>query len=390
MLVTGRVHGALQARRDEFVLADGRARQERGKCAELFHRLSGMNQAEVEARLGGVEWPGARPTAELTQHGLRVPFEKNWGDIQAARGWALETLRGVRTAAVDGSQIAASKEFATPLSLIQVAWFVNPHDPDVPYTKDVHNEVLRPGDQGSDAGEYVFTESRVNQRRYVLEMETAARLMAEARSSRKSLVFHDGSLVLSFTDRMSPDNRDVYLNALFACLDASGKYRVPLAGYVDLSLASDLAGMLSAVFDIPRPMSTDGEVLASQLGPLDRTAAFVCARGDILPRYARPDHDYSAEICFVYLQTGNSRPPARIDFPRWVLDSGLLDAMIDVIRAEVIVGGGYPYALETADAAAVLTVEDRMQFYGMWQRFASDAGLEISLPGKTSSKVRRR
>jgi hypothetical protein len=148
--------------------------------------------------------------------------------------------------------------------------------------------------------------------------------------------------------------------------------------------------MLRHVFDLPEGTVADGALLASRLGPLDRTSAFRSARGDILPRYRQDEHDYSEDLCFVYLQTGHDRLPARIDLPRWVLDGGLLDHVVDVIRAEIVVGSGYPYTLEAADAAAVLTTEDRQAFYRLWQEFALSAGLPSVARAKMASKARRR
>jgi hypothetical protein len=110
-------------------------------------------------------------------------------------------------------------------------------------------------------------------------------------------------------------------------------------------------------------------------------------------------------MCFLYLKTGQDRFPARLDFPRWILDAdpgtpakawvsgqvpSLLDRVVDLVRAEVVVGCGYPYALETADAAAVLTAEDRMSFYRLFHEFARANGIQASLPGKSISKLHRR
>ena len=91
------------------------------------------------------------------------------------------------------------------------------------------------------------------------------------------------------------------------------------------------------------------------------------------------------------MTTGLDRYPARIDFPRWMLEEeGLLDRVLDVVRAEIVVGAGYPYPIETADAAAVLTGEDRMAFYRLFHDFAQAQGLHTSLPAKSISKAHRR
>jgi len=96
---------------------------------------------------------------------------------------ALERLRGVPTVAVDGSQIPASKEFAVPVSLVQVAWFENPHAPDLPYVKDVLNEIVTAGDEAEDLEEYALAESRLNPRRFALEVDADyARALADPNS----------------------------------------------------------------------------------------------------------------------------------------------------------------------------------------------------------------
>jgi hypothetical protein len=204
------------------------------------------------------------------------------------------------------------------------------------------------------------------------------------------LVLIDGTFVLSFAGRMSTDVRDIYLRALFRLLRASERLRVPVIGFVDLSYASDLTGMLRSAFDLADGNVFDAQVLAPQMGPFDRTAAFRCARGDVLPFYRSGDLDLSEDLYFVYLETGHARLPARVDFPRWMLEAGVLDHVLDVLRAEIVVGSGYPYPLETADAAAVLTSEDRMAFYRLFHEFARESGLAVSLPAKSISKAHRR
>jgi hypothetical protein len=148
--------------------------------------------------------------------------------------------------------------------------------------------------------------------------------------------------------------------------------------------------MLRLVCDLPSGDIFDSRILTERMSYFDRTAAFQCARGDVLPDYRLGDRDYSRDLCFTYLKTGLDRLPARIDFPRWILEADLLDRVLDTIRAEVIVGSGYPYALETADAAAVLTTEDRMAFYRLFQQFAQESGLPFALPGKSRSNAHRR
>ncbi|HQY94945.1 MAG TPA: hypothetical protein PLS79_25260, partial [Caldilinea sp.] len=71
--------------------------------------------------------------------------------------------------------------------------------------------------------------------------------------------------------------------------------------------------------------------------------------------------------------------------------AGLAGAIVDRVRAECIVGaGGYPYAIETADAVAVLKQADRDHFYALFQQFAEQQGLQFHFSRKQLSKQARR
>ncbi|HEX8918440.1 MAG TPA: DNA double-strand break repair nuclease NurA [Chloroflexota bacterium] len=390
MLHSGRIRQALEDRREAFLRAAEESSRLQERYVSALRQLTDLRCEEIERRLSGIPWPGLRPTPELDSGGLVVPFGTTWASAQEARSWALNRLDGITTVAIDGSQIAPSKEFAVPLSLVQVAWFENPHSARRPYVKDVENEIVTSGEPGAEIEGYVFAESKLNQRRFALEMRVAAERVRSLPSEPPPVVFIDGSFVLSFIGRMAPESRQVYLGSLFGLLAAAEECRIPLAGYIDLSYAADLVAMLGSLFDVPQGNVFDAQILTHGMASFDRTAAMVCARSDVLPHYRHPNRDWSADICCVYLKIGPDRLPARIDFPRWILDAGLLDHMMDTIRAEIIVGSGYPYAVETADAAAVLTLEDRMNFYRLFHDFAQGAGLEFVLPGKSISKAHRR
>ena len=69
---------------------------------------------------------------------------------------------------------------------------------------------------------------------------------------------------------------------------------------------------------------------------------------------------------------------------------GRLEHLLDVARAEAVVGNGYPYPLETADAVAVLSLEDRERFYRVFQQFAEKHDLRLRQSRKALSKRQRR
>jgi NurA domain-containing protein len=390
VFVPARAHEALSKKREAFRLAAAESAELRARYEDALHALGRLSASAIEDRLGGLPWPGARPTTELDGRGLIIPFREVWKSAQEARDWAMKRLAGAPTVGIDGSQVGASKEFSVPISLIQVAWFENFHDPERPYVKDVRNEILTADD--GEPEQSSFADSRLSRRRFELEMEVAVeRIEALAATAAGTpLVLIDGTFVLSFAGRMSPEVRDIYLKALFRLLDASERLRIPVIGFVDLSYASDLTALLRSVFELPEGNVFDAQVLAPRMGPFDRTAAFRCARGDVLPFYRTGELDLSEDLYFVYLETGHARLPARIDFPRWMFEAGLLDRVLDLLRAEIVVGSGYPYPLETADAAAVLTSEDRMSFYRLFHEFARETGLTVSLPAKSISKAHRR
>jgi hypothetical protein len=120
----------------------------------------------------------------------------------------------------------------------------------------------------------------------------------------------------------------------------------------------------------------------------DRTAAYLCARDDDVESVG--GGKYYADVLFVYLKTTADRSPARLDVPRWVLEEGQLEHVLDVVRAECVVGNGYPYAVETADAVAVITHQDRERFYRLFQEFAEREGLPLRFSRKAVSKRGRR
>lgn len=67
-----------------------------------------------------------------------------------------------------------------------------------------------------------------------------------------------------------------------------------------------------------------------------------------------------------------------------------METVLNWVRAEVIVGGGYPYAIETADQTAVLQGPDRQLFYRILQDWADREDLNLRFSRKMISKTRRR
>lgn len=83
-------------------------------------------------------------------------------------------------------------------------------------------------------------------------------------------------------------------------------------------------------------------------------------------------------------------PPARLEIPRWMVETGCAEDAVDLVRAECVVGMGYPYAIETADALAVISQQDRQRFYALFEQFAQRTGLPLTQARKALSKQIRR
>ena len=388
MLHLPKVIEALETKRDTFRNYQTEQREGRDLYEKALDLLSRLSREEIATRSAEVPLPGARPTAEHDTHdGVIVPFEHRWSNHEEARVWARRTVRGTPAFAVDGSQITPSQDISIPVGAVQIGWFDNPHLPGGKYVKDVRFEVIAPDELSEDRSEATeFPDWRVNLRRFELECEVLADyIRRSANRAPKPLCFYDGSLVISFAAQMRPERQGRYVDSIIRLLDASTETGVPLVGYVDFSRARDLLRLLGILMKSGGgPRLSDAVLLNPHMSWGDRCQAYLCARDDALER------KYYDRIIFLYLKASAEAPPARIDLPRWVLERGELNRVLDLVRAECVVGNGYPYALETADAVAVITMQDRERFHRAFQEFASSAGLPLGYARKALSKRRRR
>lgn len=388
---------ALERKRQEFRTFAGEQAVAGAQARAMLAGFLAMSREEIERAIAaaGTEWPGALPTQELdVADNLQIPFGMTWQNHEEARAWALETLRGRPVIAVDGSQIAPSKDLSLPVGVVQVGWFINEHS-GASYTKDVAFEVISPRDlfDKDESGDGHFPSWYVNQRRFVAECDKLCELMrahAAQPDERKPLCFFDGSFVISFAGEIPPDRSEPYTAAMRNLLNCSAETRVPLVGFVDGSFSHDLSELVSLATGQAGRFRLSDAALVDRLldGWGDRSPLFACARLDSLSRKGRAD--FYRDVAFTYVKLTRNHPPARVEMPRWILDEGRAEEMIDIVRAECVVGAGYPYAIETADAVAVLSQQDRERFFALFQQFAAQEGLELSLARKVMSKQARR
>ena len=392
----------LHANRDRFSEFDGSFRDEIRKYREALDQLSAIPREELNRRLADEQTPGALPTSELElAPNLCLNFKQSWSNHQEAREWARSVLLDHPTFAIDGSQIKHDPDYSIPIAAVQVAWFENHHTLDGRYTKDVKINVLTPDDLIVEYdGESFISEQKVSLKRFELEVETMCELIEKLAKERDPngplpLAFFDSSLVISFADRLQGEMKDKHIGAMLRLLRCSKDTGIPIVGYVDMSYARDLTNMIARCFALKESQKVcDAALVDLSLNHWGaRTPVFICARGSadrkqkgVLESFA----EFQQGIGFVYLKTTSNLPPARLEIPIWVYQAGLLDQVIDLVRAEVVVGNGYPYVIQTADAAAVISAHDRQAFYEIFQRFASEQGVPLQISQKATCKHRRR
>lgn len=385
---------ALTDKGDEFIHYQKRKEEEQELLKQQFHKFSGTPPERIYHILSKETWPGARPTYEWEEAGsLVLPFDQEFSHHQEAREWSRGILENQAVFAADGSQLLPTKDLSLPVALVQVGSFYNPHSLEKDFAKELKTKVLGPEELlASGSEEKIFHEQYISLKRYQMESQCIQEFcLNKERASRDSLAFFDGSLLISFAEILMDLHRNEYLNSVMDLLDASIRMEVPLVGYVDTSAARDLIRMFS-LFSFDSSLAHHDGIRDTDITNVilpnwgDRTIAFHLLRPGILGQY----NNIGGGLGFFYMRTSMSRPPARIEFPMWILEAGLLDKVVDIIRAELVIGNGYPYAIETADQIAWFSPQDRAKFGRVLHHFLEQREISLHNSTKRQSKDRRR
>ena len=400
MLDRGKVINALQDKERKFQEFVAERDKQRFALEEQLAQFLRYDYQAIINMLAerGLAWPGALPTQELdAAQALCIPFASTWQNHQEARAWALQTLRNRTVAAVDGSQITPTGEYSVPIGAMQIGWFVNEHREGGSYEKDVYFEVMAPQEVVDDESTNMESgqpDRRVNLLRFVSECQKLCELMVRSEHLpmlEKPLCFFDGSFIISFAGQMRPNLATPYIGAIIQLLDCSKRTRVPLVGFVDDSHSRDLVTLMGHITQRHDGRATgDAAMLHGHLPATwgVRTPFFACAREDGLSKEERAP--FYTETVFTYMRLTSERPPARIEMPIWILEDGRAEEIMDLVRAECVVGAGYPYAIETADALAVISQQDRQRFYALFEQFAQRQEIDFTRTRKAASKRVRR
>ncbi len=387
-------------RRQDFIdFAAGQAVEIESHLA-ILHSLA--KDTESKTRLEAAASPGCLPATEFYEAGtFCIGFEEEWNNHEESRKWADLILARRITFAADGSQMYVQKETTLPVGAVQVGWFENPHDPERRYEKKATFELLSPKILLENQEEPFNPETRVAERRFHAEVERAEVFLRKQkgwkdRGERMPLGFFDGTLLVSFSLPRTT-LQEGFISAMVGLVKLSEECGVPIVGYVDRSFAKDIVSMV----DYLNPSLADNNLYDATLlsNETSKHAKMLVRWGD-RTAFCFAKRKGLEQFCggttgkplvgFTYLQTSAGSGPARIDLPAWVYEKGLLDEVVDVVRAECVIGLGYPYPLETADATALISNRDRDLFTAALREFAEREGLDFSVSRKNASKARRR
>ncbi len=404
MLYLERVEKKLEEKRKDFVDFSESQRKDLTEYLSVLQEICRLKSDEIVQRISESENIGAIPSQEIDDlEKFVLEFGVSWNNHKEARNWASEILENRTTFAADGSLYYSEKETSLPIGAVQIGWFENPHSGDKQYEKDAELKILTPKDFIEGKEEHLKPESIVGEEMFIGEVKKIIDFIAkkkgwQERNERMPLAFFDRPMLLPFSASQSKLQKK-FVQELVDLIRHSRDARVPVVGYVDRSFSRDLINLINAfsaenvsdkqtLYDSTLLGSGNSErhKLLSSWG--DRTP-FCYSKRKGLEAFIDPKTEKPL-VGFTFLQTTGDSFPARLDLPSWVYEEGLLDEIMDVVRAECVIGLGYPYPIETADQAAVITSKDRKIFLRALQEFAEKNNLNFSVSRKNMSKGRRR
>lgn len=322
--------------------------------------------------------------AKLLETGKLIhPFPYSWENRHEAMEWVDSVLSGAAVGAVDGSQIYSDKNYEIPIAVLQTSRIINWHTGD--YKQETEAAIITP-DEFEDASVYSFGSEYVDARRFSMECDGMIRLMKE---HENLYVLLDGALILSHINVLNRNIRDIYVRAVMRLLEASENTRNPVIGFIDTTMPRDITLMMHYLLKLKKSKLSDTHLFLHLLWG-ERTAAFLCDRDDrrgeesksVLDNYGR----FRNEIAFFYMRVSIGLP-ARIEFPAWVFNEGMVDKLADIIRAQCVIRSNYPDILMRAHEAALIRISEHTLFYGMLENFCKAHGINIHKSAKHFHKI---
>lgn len=314
-------------------------------------------------------------------------FSNRFANRGQATDWAMEVLKGKTIAAVDGSQVYASRSYSVPIGLAQAGLVINRHAGADSVSKSYGLSLIFPGEFDEHGGMSAYSTVPVSLKRHQLECKAIIDFMHKEPGN---LVFFDGSLVLSFINQLEEKMRAKYAESIVAMMKASEETRTPVAAFTDMSLNKDLITMMRYHFRLrPTTHLSDAHVLVGEMRWGDRTRAFISDRDDRDVKNNRSVLDlygsHRDQIAFFYIQSSGDLP-SKAEVPKWVYEAGLVEQIADVIRAQSIIRPGYPDIIHRAHEYTVINQSEAEQFSHMLDRFATANHIRIYKSAKEQNK----
>jgi len=289
--------------------------------------------------------------------------------------------------AVDGSQIMPSRHQAVFYAYIRAAcvgWVRGASGAGTSLNDDVARLLSEEELLDEDTGELKPANWIANQRD-LLEIELLARAAARARESgHQPVLVADNSLVPYdlIIGRLRDESRTRQLEQLRTALGRMQDCKAWVCGYIDRPNATVLVRQCAERLGIEHKAGTfDRHLLEQTLEPLHRTALIdplwkvnELLEGDkkIVAFYANFSEDALHPII------------ARIEVPAWCADR--IDDLCAVLRVQVNLGQGYPFALEAAHTEAIVTKADQQALEKLLRNELMASGINLEPSAKQMFK----
>jgi hypothetical protein len=192
------------------------------------------------------------------------------------------------------------------------------------------------------------------------------------------LALVDGSLMQLVLVLSKDEAVQALIRQYFDALDAFREIGVPVIGYIsrpDSQMVMRAIRMLACEQESPcekrpefpctcRPLWSinDADLFGGLLDAAQRSAVF----SPTFSYLSGVDLNGFEDMVFAYL--GTEHEIARLEFPAWVHDDGLLERAISIILHQCRLGGGYPNCLTCAHQFAVLHNADRESYFFLLER----------------------
>jgi hypothetical protein len=216
-------------------------------------------------------------------------------------------------------------------------------------------------------GYEVRRDAHISEERMLAEFGALTELSADA--GGPAVAMYDGSLILWYLRKQPDDRRKKIITSLTSWFDVCMDKGIIPVGYISKPGARDVVYDL-ALFACDREYAHcesckagrnqseipcreivklhDADIFGETLGRAERSAVFINHSTPILDEYGAEEN----RIAYFYMNV--AAEVARIEFPRWVFDDGLIDSVQSLAFDQCEKGGGYPRVLALAHEYALV------------------------------------